>query len=157
MSNVSLPLTRLIHENLSVLMTFAFSRGSLQNLRRSTFEGDWEYLDFALFELSEIRAQKACLELAVFLRVVDDDVGLNERLRELRAAAVGRVLLEDGSVERLYLRDMTNKIMHASALSWDFTAPESPLLVCEGRDPKRWLRAEISIVDVAGHCGMLIS
>jgi hypothetical protein len=63
MSRFSQPLTHLIHENLSVLVTIAFSRIPLQSLRKNKFLGEWKYLNRALFTVSEQRAEKACREL----------------------------------------------------------------------------------------------
>jgi len=37
------------------------------------FMGEWEYLRKALFEISAQRAEKACLELALVLRILDDE------------------------------------------------------------------------------------
>ena len=65
MAEFSLPLTRLIHENLSVLMNFAFARAPLEALV-AKFQGEWKYLRKALFDISESRAEKACLELALW-------------------------------------------------------------------------------------------
>lgn len=59
---VTLPLTGLIHKNLSVVMTFAFSRVLLEQLRERRFPANWKYLDKALFRLAEQRAIKACID-----------------------------------------------------------------------------------------------
>src|SRR5207249_11619378 len=72
MGRYSLPLTPLIHENLSALMSFAYSRKPLMELMGG-FSGEWKYLNKALFEISDERAEKACSELALFLRRRDDD------------------------------------------------------------------------------------
>lgn len=39
----------------------------------SKFLGEWKYLNKALFDVSAERAEKACLELALFLRMLDDE------------------------------------------------------------------------------------
>jgi hypothetical protein len=48
-------------------MNFAFSRRLLENLVETGFQGEWKYLRKALFEISEQRAEKAYLELAIFM------------------------------------------------------------------------------------------
>ena len=68
-SQFSIPLTRLIHENLSIVMSFAYSRKPLSHLMDAKFQGEWKYLNRALFEVSAERVEKACLELALFLRI----------------------------------------------------------------------------------------
>ena len=72
MAKFSLHLSRLIHENLSVIMCFVYSRRPLQKLVKENFVGEWKYLNKALFDVSEQRVEKACLELALFLRLWDD-------------------------------------------------------------------------------------
>jgi hypothetical protein len=73
MSRFSVPLTRLVHENLSIVMCYAYSQKPLAEMIESKFKGEWKYLNKALFEISAERAEKACLELALFLRMVDDE------------------------------------------------------------------------------------
>lgn len=157
MSRFSQPLTHLIHENLSVLVTFAFSRVPLQLLRDKKFRGEWKYLDRALFTVSEQRAEKACLELATFIRLLDDDENIAEYLRQTGGNSFGRVIKKDQPDEALYLRDLTNKIIHAHHLEWDFSTPEDPKLACISRQPERWLKAEVQVVALAAFCGQLMA
>ena len=157
MSRFSQPLTHLIHENLSVLATFAFSRVPLQELRENKFQGGWKYLDRALFTVSEQRAEKACVELATFIRMLDDDENIADFLRQTGSHSFGRVLKKDQPDEPLYLRDLTNKIIHAHHLEWDFAAAEAPKLVCISRQPERWLKAEAEVVAIAAFCGQLMA
>jgi hypothetical protein len=156
MSRFSQPLTHLIHENLSILVTFAFSRAPLISLRDNKFRGEWKYLDRALFTVSEQRAEKACLELATFIRLLDDDENIAEYLRQTGGHSFGRVLKKDQPDEPLYLRDLTNKIIHAHHLEWDLSTPDDPKLICISRQPERWLRAEIEVVALAAFCGQLM-
>jgi hypothetical protein len=157
MSRFSQPLTHLIHENLSILVTFAFSRAPLQALREKKFRGEWKYLDRALFTVSEQRVEKACLELATFIRLLDDDENIAEYLRQTGGNSFGRLVKKDHPDEPLYLRDLTNKIIHAHHLEWDFSTPEDPKLVCIARQPERWLKAEIGVVALAAFCGELMA
>ena len=156
MSRFSQPLTQLIHENLSVLATFAYSRGPLEALRSTRFQGDSKYLDKALFQVSEQRANRACVELATLIRLLDDDEGISDYLRETSKLTFGRVLKEGQVEEPLYLRDLTNKIIHAHHLEWDLSAVGDPRIVCVSRHQERWLRAEIEIVALAGFCSQLM-
>lgn len=157
MTRHSLPLTQLIHDNLSIVMTFTFSRKALETLRNTKFMGDWKYLDKALFSVSEQRAAKACIELASFLRLLDDQEGLSKYLKQTSGHGFGRIIRQDQPDEVIYMRDLTNKIMHASDFEWDFSDSESPKLVCISHKPERWVRAEVEIVALAALCGELMS
>lgn len=156
-NRLSLPLTQLIHDNLSVVMTFAFSRKALETLRNTKFTGEWKYLDKVLFSISEQRAVKACIELAGFLRLLDDQEILSDYLKQTRGYSFGRVIKENQPDEELYLRDLTNKIMHAASLQWDFSNPDNPKLNCISNKPERWGSAEIEVIALAAFCGQLMS
>jgi hypothetical protein len=157
MSRFSQPLTQLIQENLSILATFGFSRPTLEGIRRARFQGEWKYLDKTLFLISEQRAERACLELATFLRLLDDEEDITGYLKENAAYSFGRVAKKGQPDETLFLRDLTNKIIHAHHVEWDFTRPGDPLIVCVSRAPERWLKAEINLIALAGFCGQLMS
>jgi hypothetical protein len=73
----NLPLTKLIHENFSVIMTYAFSMPKLFKWV-NRFEGEWKYLHKACFEISEQRANIALLEFATQLRLLDNYYPLPE-------------------------------------------------------------------------------
>jgi len=60
MRKLSLPVSQLIRENMSILMTFAFSREPLQQLIEKGFSGEWKNLQETVFSMSEQRAEKAC-------------------------------------------------------------------------------------------------
>jgi hypothetical protein len=70
---------------------------------------------------------------------------------------LGRVMKLGGAEEPLYLRDLTNKIAHASSFDWDFSAAGNPKLVCQSDQPERWVRAEVRLVALADFCGRLMS
>jgi hypothetical protein len=156
-STFSLPLTQLIHENLSVIMTFCFSRHSLERLVDSRFQGEWKYLRKSLFEVSERRAEKACLELALFMRLLDDEQRMSEYLRQTGSKhTFGRLVMRDGSTRDLGLRDVANKIIHAAGLRWSRHAEDEPILLCDGSESEKWERAEINVVSLAAFCGELM-
>lgn len=119
--------------------------------------GEWKYLDKALFSVSELRAAKACIELASFMRLLDDQEDLSEYLKQTSGHGFGRVIKQDQPDEVLYLRDLTNKIMHAANYEWDFSNSDNPKLVCISSKPERWGRAEVEIVALAEFCGELMS
>ena len=157
MATFPLPLTQLVHENLSVVMTFAFSRGPLEQLIEEKFEGEWKYLRKFVFDISEKHAIKACVELAIYLRALDDEEKMTAWLRENSGRAFGRVTCSDGSTEPLALREVANKIIHAANFSWNFSTENKPFLICMPRDNQRWRQADIDIVALAAFCGQLIS
>jgi len=122
------------------------------------FRGEWKYLNKALFDISAERAEKACLELALFLRMVDDE----EKISEYHAATknvpnCGRLIMKDGSEKALPFREVANKIIHSTRLEWEVLASPDPTLICHTRDKEQWLRAEVNIVAVAAVCGGLMS
>jgi hypothetical protein len=149
----NLPLTKLIHENFSLIMTFAFSRPTLIKWVNTHFEGEWKYLGIACFEMSEERANRAVLEFATQVRLLDN----SDPLPEYFTAEFGKVVQKDGTEEKLYFRDMTNKILHSSAIVWDFSNEDDPIIICIPHDPERWVRADIKISRIAFYCGTLMS
>src|SRR6266849_5120835 len=157
MSPFSLPLTQLIHENLSILMCFAFSRQPLEELVKTKFEGEWKFLRKALFAIPEERATKACIELALFMRLLDDKEDISGYLKQTSARSFGRLILKDKPEKKLVLREVANKIIHAADLEWNFSSEDRPVLVCTSHKNEKWTHAEIDIVAVAAFCGQLMS
>ncbi len=157
MAQLRLPLSRLVRENVSLVMTFAFSRVPLQDLLGSSFQGEWKYLTETLLDFSAERAEKACIELALFLRMLDDEEGLSKYVHEGGHPGFGNLWLPDQATQTLNLRDVSNKIIHAKRLNWSFSSPDRPRLICEAQETQKWTRAEIDIVSVAGVCGHLMS
>ncbi len=159
MGNFSLPLTQLIHENLSLMMNFCFARGPLITLFGEKFEGEWKYLQKPLFEISEQRANKAALELAVYMRLLGDRDDLSGYLKKTSDWSFGRLII-DGQPDQsksLRLRDVANKVSHASTLEWNVSKPDSPFLVCISQEKDKWLRAEVDVVALAAFCGGLMN
>jgi hypothetical protein len=97
MEQLSLPLGQIVRENLSVIMSFAYSRTPLENLIDSRFEGEWKNLIKTVLDLSEERAVKACIELAIFLRVLDDEEKISESLKENSGRTFGKLTMSDGT------------------------------------------------------------
>jgi hypothetical protein len=156
MNRFSLPLTRLVHENLSILMCFAYSQPALERMVGEEFTGEWKYLNKALFQISQERAEKACFELALFLRTLDDEEGLTAYFKGKGVPVCGRLIMKDNSEEDLTFREMTNKVIHTSGLEWNLSK-SPPLLICHSRNAERWVRAEVDLVKLATFCGQLMS
>jgi hypothetical protein len=157
MSTLSLPLTELIHGNLSLLMQFSFSRRPLEELMESRFRGEWKYLNKALFSMATARAERACIELAMYVRMLDDTQRISEYLRQTKSLGFGRLIMKDKSDKELTMRDFANKVIHARAFRWDFNDEQNPILVCESHEQDKWVRAEVKVVSVAFFCGTLMS
>ena len=121
------------------------------------FAGDWKYLNKALFEISAERAEKACLELALFLRMLDDEQNISDYHKQVGSPECGQLILKDGSNRGLTFRDVTNKIIHCLRLEWNFPEDGEPQLICHSRDEEKWALAIIDLVGFAGFCGQLMS
>lgn len=157
MTGVSLPLGRLVHENLSVVLDFAFSRSAIADMLKR-FDGEWKYLRKAVLEISEARANKAAIELAMFLRMLDDHVGreISTYFTQNHGKVFGHVRARaDGTDSPLSIREVANKIIHASELSWDVSEPSRPMLMCTGQAGQSWTHAQIDLVNLAAFCGGL--
>ena len=157
MDRFSLPFTQFIHESLSVIMTFCFSRVAIEQIIEARFQGEWKYLEKGLFDVSEKRAKRACLELALYLRLLDDEEDMSRYLRQTETdIGFGRLVFSDKPDRELMLREVANKIIHASELQWDFATEEKPVLICMSREQEKWKRAEIDVVSLAAFCGQLM-
>jgi len=157
MSQFSIPLTRLIHENLSIVMCFAYSRKPLEQMIRTNFAGEWKYLTKALLDISEERAEKACFELALFLRVLDDEQKISAFYAQVGSPRCGRLIMKDGADKTLSFREVANKVIHSCRLEWSFSKEAEPQLICHSREEEKWLRAEVDIIAFAALCGQLMS
>jgi len=138
-------------------MSFAYSRKPLEKMIQAKFKGEWKYLNKALFEISAEQAEKACVELALFLRTLDDEHSLSAYHKATRRVPeCGNVVFRDGSTEILTFREVTNKIIHAGAIEWDLLKGD-PVLICRARDSEPWIRAEVDLIAFAAVCGQMMS
>jgi hypothetical protein len=151
-------ITRLIHENFWLVMAHAFSQPNLSKLLDERFRGEWKYLSKSIYELAEIRADRALLEMATQLRVLNDEQHISDYLRQTKSGPIGMVTQADGGSTELHFRDMTNKVIHASKFEWDPSTPDDPKVICfpNDADQNRWKRAEISLVAFAALIGSLM-
>jgi hypothetical protein len=156
MPTLALPIASLVRDNASVLMTFAYSRRPLEHLVENRYVGEWGLLRETLLNLPQARAERAALELALLLRYLDDEKALSAFAKEHANFCFG-FLFREGSREPdpIFLRDVSNKIIHARSLSWEFNTEDRPTLVAHPRDSEKWQRAEIDILNVVAVCGNL--
>ena len=159
----SLQATRLVHEHFGTIMLFVYSRVELGKLVDGRFHGEWKYLHRALFEVPEEKATRALIELALYIRLIDDDES-----RELsnyfgERVTLGEVIGLDGSREPLYIREVANKIIHAARYEWVFpTGDIDPRVVCFPNEDQaargyKWASATINVPNLGSFCGALAS
>jgi hypothetical protein len=170
----ALPLTRLLHDNMAIVMTFVFSQAPIKRLIEERFKPLPERLkgpytayperveDFSC-EVPRRNATRACLEIAVLMRLIDDQHKI-ETARHLIKEAIPRCFgvlhRTDGTTELLSLREFAAKIIHAADLSWDLSDEKAPKLICIASGPEqkqyRWVRAEVDIVNLAFFCDRFV-
>jgi hypothetical protein len=158
----NLPYTKLLHENFSVIMTYAFSEPVLARLLNSRFHGEWKYLCKVCFEISGQRANRALLELALQLRLIDAKENLSTYFTLIieatgRAPSHGKIIKKDGTEVDLSFREITNKILHSSGIEWEFDDPDNPVIICYLDEPSQWVRAEIQVLCLAALVGGFMS
>jgi hypothetical protein len=154
---LAIPITRIIKDNLALVMMYAFSQPSLRKFRGSNFAGgDWPYVDEVLFAIPEQVATRAFLELALLFRTLDDQESIDDGSL---GAMFGNLYLKDGTSTPLQMRDVSNKVIHAQRHEWVFTDPVVPALraFAAPNAREKWLRADIDIRTFAVGCGMLMS
>jgi hypothetical protein len=149
-------ITRLIHDNLWVIISFAFGRPAIANFVANRFMGEWKYLAKTIFEVAEIRADRALLEMATQLRVLEDEEKLSTYFSETKRTPLGTVIQGDGTATELHLRDFTNKVIHARSFDWAMSDTENPKVICHSADVRRWEKAEIDLAALMALIGGLM-
>jgi hypothetical protein len=154
-----LPLTRFLHENMATVITLVFSQAPIKRIINERFKGYWEYLEDFAFEVPCRNAIRACLEIALLIRLIDDTYETPRFVKKQHSFGV--IHCAGGKTKPLNLRELTNKIIHAKDLSWDLSDENVPKLWCtapeEQRISHKWERAEVHIINLAAYCGMLAS
>ena len=125
----------------------------IEELIDEKFLGEWKRLRRNVLDRSEERAIKACIELAIFLRFLDDQEKISEYLREDSGRTFGKLVMGNSEEKPLWLRDVMNKIIHASDFSWDFSDKDNPILICNSIEKEKWRHAEVHIVRLAAFVG----
>ena len=152
--------TRLVHEYYGAIMAFAYSRAPLKRLVADKFLGVWKYLDKSLFEIPEQAATGALIEIALYIRIIDDDEGkMASSLR--KGDAFGEVERSDGSREPLSYREVTNKIIHAVNYRWNFPDDQPSSVTCIAAKDEGarhgWVSATIDLIALGAICGAFMS
>jgi hypothetical protein len=155
MVTLTLPVTRTIRQDVATVLTYAFSRGPLEQLVEKRFEGEFQQFRETAFQIAAQHAERACLELALLIRYLDEVQNISETYVGYSQVDFGSVTKADGTVAPLTLRDVANKIIHARGLAWDTKKEGQPKLVCHSRDDQRWTEANVDITALAAVCGSL--
>jgi len=106
-------LVRHAQENFGAVLMFAFGQPAAGVVINEQFKGEWKFLNKLVYEVSERRADRALLEMAVQLRALDELNDWSKSYQQRKMPSLGTVIQGDGSKTDLYFRDMTNKIIHA--------------------------------------------
>ena len=125
-------------------MSFTFGQPAGGKLIENRFRGEWKYLHKSVYENAEKRADRALLEMATQLRVLDDAERLNDYFEQTKRPPLGIVVQGDGTTTELHFRDMTNKLMHGTEYEWRLGGDDPKILV-HSDQPDRWRSAEISL------------
>jgi hypothetical protein len=160
MERYPIHLTRLVHENLSIVMSFAYSRSPLIELMQKNFVGEWKYLGKAIFEIGEEKANRAITELAILLRILDDEQKITDYDKQIgNPWSCGHITFENGEVKDMSPREFSNKIIHAKTFTWVYAVDKPPQLICYARDNdnRNWKSAEVNLVNLAAFCGRVMS
>lgn len=152
----SLEATRLIHEKLGTIMSAVYSYDGISKLLDERMPGSNPGpLGQSLIEIPTQRAGQALLELALYLRMVDDMEGLSEDHK----LTFGTLERPDGSTVPLQLRDVVNKIIHTQGLTWHSPAMGGPKVVCQApphqEQSHNWVRASIDLAALCALCWAL--
>lgn len=160
MARYPIHLTRLVHENLSVVMSFAYSRSPLIELMQNKFVGEWKYLGKAIFDIGEEKANRAITELAILLRILDDEEKNTDYDKQISNTwSCGHITFKNGDVKDMSPREFANKIIHAKTFAWVYAVDKTPQLICYARDNdnRNWKSAEVNLVNLAAFCGRFMS
>ena len=147
-------ITRLIHDNFWIVLSYVLAQPPARELLEGKFKGEWKYLNKLIYERAEVRADRALLEMATQLRVLDDAQNLSDYLKKTGHQPFGTVTQLDSSVTDMHFRDMTNKVMHAAAFQWSLG--DDPSVVCHPHDKERWAIAEVKILPLTAFIGQLM-
>jgi hypothetical protein len=154
----ALPLARLLHDNMAIVVTFVYSQAPINRLVKERLFRYWERVENFSYELPRRNAIRACLEIAVLIRLIDDKHKITDALERMEVRNFGVVYRTDDTIARLSLRELTNKIIHAEELSWDLSDERAPKLICTSSDDQKrkfnWTKAEVDIGHLIIFCGL---
>ncbi|AAK22407.1 hypothetical protein EIB18_02155 [Caulobacter vibrioides] len=133
----------LIHENFWTIISFMTAKPVIIDIMNNNFQGEWKTLRNTIHDQAEVKADRALLEMATQLRILDDVEGINDLFIAMDAPSLGTVNQSDGKNTELYFRDMTNKIIHAAQYHWNH---EERKITCQAKKHDKWIEAEIDMV-----------
>jgi hypothetical protein len=155
----ALPLTRLIYDNMAIVVTFVYSQALINRLLKGQFMQFWQHVENFSYEVPRRNAIRACLEIAVLIRLMDDQAKIGDYLERHKLRHFGVVYRTDETRAPLTIRELANKIIHSGELSWDLTEEVAPKLICTASDDQKskfkWTRAEVYIDHLVIFCGLL--
>jgi hypothetical protein len=162
--------TAIIHDNLGIVLTYAFSKQALEQYQGWLRGQRWYVSPHVLRELPERRANRAIIELAVMFRALDDVLEITKNdyvathpyvVYHPTGYVYGKLYGLAGEPEPLALRDVPNKVIHAKSIKWNSSNAREPLIICHAAEadyPKfKWTRAEIFVTAFAAVCASLAS
>jgi hypothetical protein len=157
-----------IHENLGIVLTYGFSRQALDEYRGWAARERWDVSDRVLLELPRERATRALIELAVMFRALNDAWKITETdyvkthpyvVYHSAGDVYGKVYGLDGTTKSLDLRDVPNKVIHATNIDWNFSNHWEPLIICRAAEADharfRWTHAEVFVNAFVAVCAAL--
>jgi hypothetical protein len=149
--------TTVILENFAIVMTYAFSQEALVHFYNTHFKGNFRFLQHGFSETPQKKATRSLVELAVMYRALDDAQDITRYLDRDGKERFGDLYKTDGKVERLPLRELPNKIIHADKIEWEFEGHlKDPLIVCHAsqnqQDRFKWTKARIPMSALAKAC-----
>ena len=101
--------SEVIHTNLSVVLTYAFSYCPLDEML-NRFEGEWKYLRKTIVSRGTVKATQACIELAIALRALNEQENIFSYDDQLGKIKLGVAVMKDQSRQQLGVREFTNKV-----------------------------------------------
>jgi hypothetical protein len=160
----------IIHDNLGIVLTYAFSWSALDDYRGWLRAHQWQVSDRVLLELPEQRATRAIIELAVMFRALDDVREITKDpyvtthpyvVYHPSKEIYGKLYGLSREPEPLPLGEVPNKIIHANSIEWSFSNPKEPLIICHALESEtrryKWTRAEVFVKAFAAVCAALAS
>jgi hypothetical protein len=127
-------IVRHIYDRLWTVLSYAFAQPMVNAVIDKRLRGEWKYLRETVNENAEVRADRALLEMATLLRVLDDADGLGDLLAQDKQPPLGHVVQADGTTTDLHFRDMTNKLIHGDSYEWQLGG-DDPKIIVHSNEP----------------------
>lgn len=144
--------TRHIHENLWIVLSYALARPVAEGVMLERFCGEFKFLRMSIYDHAERRADRALLEMAVQIRVLDDKHKFTQGPSDSR---LGTLHLRNGTSKDLSYREMTNKVIHGSYFEWQLHGPDGPKIIVSPHPAERWVSADIEVYALMAVVGQM--